>query len=138
MSLRRFVSILPIFVVLSGLFIQAQSPASATSRGLGKVSFPISCQAEVQPPFDKGLALLHSFQYAAAENEFNLVAQGDPQCAMAYWGLAMSSYHALWEGADQKAERKGHQYLEKARQLGTPDKREREYIEALSLVLTGG
>ncbi|HKD82256.1 MAG TPA: hypothetical protein VKH81_21365 [Candidatus Angelobacter sp.] len=137
MLLRRSAYILPIFV-LSGLLVHAQNPGPASSQGLGKVSFPISCKAEVQPSFDKGLALLHSFQYAAAENAFNMVAQGDPQCAIAYWGLAMSSYHALWEGADQKAERKGHQYLERARQIGTADKREREYIDALSLVLNGG
>lgn len=91
----------------------------------------------MRPVFEKGVALLHSFQYAAAEKAFNVVAQGDPQCAMAYWGLAMSGYHALWDGADQSAERKGHEYLEKARKIGTADQREREYIDALSILLSG-
>lgn len=91
----------------------------------------------MRPAFEKGVALLHSFQYAAAEKAFNMVAQGDPQCAMAYWGLAMSGYHALWDGADQRAERKGHEYLEKARKIGTADQREREYISALGILLSG-
>ncbi len=129
-----------IFLVFAGsrLSIFAQEPGSSSpTEGLGKVHFPISCKAEVGPAFEKGVALLHSFQYAAAEKAFNMVAQGDPQCTMAYWGLAMSSYHALWDGADATAVRKGSEYLAKARKIGTADKREREYIDALSIVLSG-
>src|SRR5262249_8903321 len=59
------------------------------------------------------------------------VSQIDPQCAMAFWGLAMSVYHPLWEGADAKAISPGADYLEKATKIGTADKREREYITAL-------
>jgi tetratricopeptide (TPR) repeat protein len=137
MLLIRF---LLIFLVFAGSrpFISAQEPdSSSPTQGLGKVHFPISCRAEVSPAFEKGVALLHSFQYAAAEKAFNLAAQGDPQCAMAYWGLAMSSYHALWDGADATAVRNGSGYLVKAKKIGTADKREREYIDALSIVLSG-
>jgi tetratricopeptide (TPR) repeat protein len=137
MLLARF---LLFFLVFAGFrpVIFAQNSISPTPvEGLGKVQFPISCAAEVRPAFEKGVALLHSFQYAAAEKAFNLVAQGDPRCAMAYWGLAMSSYHALWDGADATAVRNGSEYLAKARKIGTADKREREYIGALSIVLSG-
>ncbi|HEY7405913.1 MAG TPA: hypothetical protein VIB39_20475 [Candidatus Angelobacter sp.] len=137
MLLVRFFLILLVFVA-SRPSVSAQEAGSSTStQGLGTVRFPISCKAEVRPAFEKGVALLHSFQYAAAEKAFNMVAQGDPQCAMAYWGLAMSSYHALWDGADEMAVRKGGEYLAKARKIGTADKREQEYIDALSIVLSG-
>lgn len=129
-----------IFLILAASrpAISAQNPSDTVpTQGLGKVHFPISCQVEVQPAFERGVALLHSFQYAAAERAFTIVAEGDPHCAMAYWGLAMSSYQVLWDGADEKAVRKGSEYLAKARKIGTADKREQEYIDALSLVLNG-
>jgi tetratricopeptide (TPR) repeat protein len=132
--------LLPIslLIAFASLFSGAQdSGAPASSPGLGRVSFPVSCTPEVRPAFEKGMAELHSFQYAAAEKAFSVVAQGDPRCAMAYWGLAMSVYHALWEGADQKAVRQGHAYLEKARKIGTADKREQGYIDALGIILKG-
>src|ERR1035441_6758276 len=64
---------------------------------LGKVSFPTSCAPAVQEQFDRGVALLHSFAYAAAESAFQGVVDQDPQCAMAHWGLAMTYFHQLWE-----------------------------------------
>lgn len=128
-----------IFLLLASCvpLLPAQSPANtAATQGLGKVSFPTSCKAEAQPLFNKGVALLHSFQYAAAENAFNLVTQVDPQCAMAYWGLAMSSYRPLWDGANEKDLTKGRGYLEKARKIGGTDKREDEYIAALGIIFS--
>jgi hypothetical protein len=122
-----------VFLVCAALpgFSQQASAGPAVSPGLGKVSFPISCQPEVRPEFERGVALLHSFQYGAAEKSFTEVSQKDPQCAMAYWGLAMSAYHPLWDGADEKTIAHGAGYMEKARAIGSSDKREREYLDAL-------
>ena len=39
---------------------------------LGKVSFPISCKPDVQEQFNRGVALLHSFAYTAAEKAFKV------------------------------------------------------------------
>lgn len=132
MLLLRFYAIflLSVSTALAG----AQTPATAPSNGLGKVTFPVSCKPQVRPIFEKGVAELHSFQYAAAEGAFKEVSQGDSQCAMAYWGLAMSLYQPLWDGADAKALVKGRDYLEKARQIGGTDKREREYLDALGII----
>src|SRR5262245_41880076 len=129
--------------LLSVLVIPPASLAQASqekplSQGLGRVSFPISCKAEVRSRFENGVAELHSFQYAAAEKAFQEVAAGDPQCAMAYWGLAMSTYHPLWDGASEKAVQKGHEYLNTARKIGESDERENAYIAALGMVLGGG
>src|SRR5271154_4426542 len=64
---------------------------------LGKVSFPISCTPAVQEQFDRGVALLHSFAYTAAEDAFEHVAAQDPRCAIAHWGIAMTYFHQLWD-----------------------------------------
>ncbi len=62
----------------------------------GKVHFPISCRTDLQPAFDRAVALLHSFAYAEAEKSFADVAAKDPNCAMAPWGIAMSHFHVIW------------------------------------------
>jgi len=65
-------------------------------EGLGTVSFAVSCRAELQPAFERAVALQHSFEFAAACEAFERVAADDPACAMAHWGIAMSHYHPLW------------------------------------------
>src|ERR1035438_1639759 len=62
-------------------FLSAQETYShSVPEKLGKVSFPISCNPAVQEQFDRGVALLHSFTYTAAENAFQGVAERDPRC----------------------------------------------------------
>jgi hypothetical protein len=64
---------------------------------LGRVSFAISCTPSVQEQFNRGVALLHSFAYSAAANAFQGVAERDPRCAMAHWGIAITYFHQLWD-----------------------------------------
>jgi hypothetical protein len=64
---------------------------------LGTISFQTSCNPETQPQFNRAVALLHSFAYAPAEEAFQSVAEQDPRCAIAHWGIAMTHYHQLWE-----------------------------------------
>jgi hypothetical protein len=99
------------------------------------VSFPISCAAAVQQQFDRGVALLHSFAYAPAEQTFRAVAEQDPKCAMAHWGVAMAKFRQLWDPPLPPATVSvGRQEIELAQQIGTGSKREREFIEALALI----
>src|SRR5215471_842022 len=79
---------------------------------LGTVSFPISCSAGAQKQFERGMALLYSFEYEQAEGQFKEVSQGEPACAMAYWGQAMSLYHQLWQRPDKEVLARGHDLLE--------------------------
>lgn len=48
---------------------------------LGTVSFPIACAPDSQRTFERGVALLHSFGYEEAEEQFTEVAKKDPGCA---------------------------------------------------------
>src|SRR5438552_15858423 len=104
-----------------------------TSEQLGSVSFPTSCAASVQKPFERGVALLHSFWYEEAEKQLAEVAKSDSHCAMAHWGIAMSLYHQLWERPGGDDLQRGASELAKAQKLAakaTP--REREYVAALA------
>jgi tetratricopeptide (TPR) repeat protein len=100
---------------------------------LGKVSFPISCLPESQKPFERGIALLHSFGYEEAQEQFVEVTQQDPGCAMAHWGVAMSLFHQIWERPDEPSLKRGAEEMEKAQKAGAKTERERGYIAALSL-----
>lgn len=104
--------------------------ASGQNRGVGKVNFPTSCSAEAQGSLEKGLALLHSFQYEESAQAFSEAAQRDGQCAMAYWGKAMSLDHQLWDFPTAATLAEGRKDIEQAQKLGQQTAREREYIAA--------
>ena len=102
---------------------------------LGRVSFPISCASAVQEQFNRGVALLHSFAYTAAENAFQGVAEGDPRCAMAHWGMAMAYFHQLWDPPIVPATMSiGQKEIRRAQQIGAGSERERQFINALALI----
>jgi hypothetical protein len=101
---------------------------------LGKVSFPLSCQPAVQQQFNRGVALLHSFAYAAAENAFRNVAEQDPHCAMAHWGMAITYFHQLWDPPLPPETAAAFQEIQRAAQIGGGSERERQFIYALSLI----
>jgi hypothetical protein len=128
-------------ILLSLLLILPFSSAQETHshpapEKLGKVSFPISCTPSVQEQFNRGVALLHSFAYTAAEDAFQRVAELDPQCAMAHWGMAMSSFHQLWDPPLAPATTSiAQKEIQRAQQLGgASSERERQFINALSLL----
>jgi tetratricopeptide (TPR) repeat protein len=104
--------------------------APAPAGQVGKVDFPTSCAPEVRGQIEKGLALLHSFQYQVSEQAFTDGAQKDSRCAIAYWGQAMALYHQLWDFPKAETIAQGRKYLDQARDLGTGTPREREYIAA--------
>lgn len=103
-----------------------------TSEELGSVNFPTACSKAVESKFNRGVALLHSFQYEQARETFSEIGKQDPQCAMAHWGVAMSHYHGLWDNGDAVA---GKAALEQARAIAASNPkttpREKAYIDAL-------
>ena len=96
----------------------------------GEVSFSLSCDYEVRDAFDLAVSLLHSFEYAEAEKAFAKVIDVDPECAMAYWGVAMSIYHALWKAPNPEELAKGSRILKLAEPLPKTVK-EQEYLNAI-------
>src|SRR5271170_2814376 len=76
--------------------VSAGALLAATPGQLGKIDFPTSCSKEAQPELEKGLALLHSFQYKESGADFTEAVKRDAKCAIGYWGEAMAHYYQLW------------------------------------------
>jgi hypothetical protein len=105
----------------------------AAPEKLGVVSFPISCQPEVQQQFDRGVALLHSFAYADARSAFQGVAEQDERCAMAHWGIAMTYFRQLWDPPIlPETISSAQKEIQRAQQFGANSERERNFIKALA------
>jgi hypothetical protein len=102
------------------------------NKQFGSVSFDLSCSEKVKKEFELAMALLHSFEYDEAEKMFAKVIDGAPDCAMAYWGVAMSNFHPLWAPPSQTELQKGLQVVQVARSIKNKTKRESDYIEAIA------
>ena len=89
-----------------------------------------------QSQFERGVALLYSFEYESASNQFLEIEKKDPSCAMLYWGQAMSLYHQLWDRPTKADLQLGAELLAKARALNPPTSRELDYIQALMVFYT--
>ncbi|TGE21046.1 hypothetical protein [Hymenobacter metallicola] len=103
----------------------------ASGQQLGTATFGTSCSAAVQPDFNLALTLLHSFEYDEAEKVFARVIAREPSCAMAYWGVAMCSYHPLWTPPSPAELTKGAKAIELAQRLPGKTPRETAYIQVL-------
>lgn len=99
---------------------------------LGTVHFPISANPAAQQQFDRALAMLHSFWYEELEGAFGEVLRLDPSAGMAWWGVAMSLWHPLWDPPpDVAALQKGQDAVRRAQAAGPLTERERAYITAI-------
>ncbi|MDZ7768082.1 MAG: hypothetical protein U5K38_02870 [Woeseiaceae bacterium] len=121
--------------VAIGLFVSVVFMIPITGFGVEKespqVQFSNSCKTAVQGKFNRAITLLHSFEYLETKRLFKEITNEDPDCAMAYWGLAMSVWHPLWAPPSKTDLEEGAALLAIASDLErTP--RESNYIDALS------
>src|SRR5579864_2554715 len=115
-------------LVVSAVADQGHQHDELTKLQLGAVHFPTSCAPGVQPNFERGVALLHSFAFETAEATFRQVAADDPQCAMAHWGIAKT--FSRWGTPNEKQLRQGWDEIKAAKSLHAKTARERDYIDA--------
>ncbi len=107
---------------------------------LGKVHFQTSCAPAVSAKFDRAVALLHSFWFPVAIDAFNDVLKADPNCAMSYWGIALSQWGNPF-GANNRSPQtlqEGLATIQKGVDLGAKTPREREYIGAVGELYKNG
>ena len=102
----------------------------------GTVDFEISCTGKIKEDFNLAIKLLHSFEYDEAEKVFAKIIDEEPQCAMAYWGVAMSNFHALWTPPSEPELKKGFKVIEIAKSIEQKSQREADYINAISSFYT--
>jgi hypothetical protein len=107
------------------------APEPGDLRAVGKIEFPISGAAAVRPEFERGVALLHSFFYEEARRIFTAIAEKDPKCAMAQWGIAMTWWHPIWTPPTPEEMKAGLAAIDKAATMNAPTDRERKFIAAL-------
>ncbi len=100
----------------------------------GEVNLETSCPGIVKEQFALALSMLHSFEYDEAEKVFAKVIDAAPDCAMAYWGVAMSNFHPLWTPPTESELEKGEKALAIAKSIRQKTLREAAYIDAISLL----
>ena len=89
--------------ILLLLLIVSCKQQETKKDNLGVVNITITGKKSAQPNFEKGLLLLHSFEYEDAREAFIEAQKEDPKMPMAYWGEAMTYNHSLWQQQDYEA-----------------------------------
>ena len=112
------------------------SASAAPPEALGKVHFETSCKPDAQQRFDHAMLYQHSFWYRASQNSFEDALKADPDCAIAYWGIALSLLYNPHVAPPVKNLAEGAAVLEKGKAAGAKTQRERDYIDALSAMYT--
>lgn len=105
-------------------FNEGPRQAAVLIPGTGAVHFECTCKSpDVQQFIDQGVGQLHGFWYYEAERSFRQAAMLDPDCAIAYWGMAMANVNNVERAKGFIAEA-----VERKEQV---TRREKLYIEAL-------
>lgn len=107
------------------------APSAGDLRRSGVVRLEVTCRPEVREEFQTAVALLHSFFYEEARRRFEEIARRDPDCAMAWWGVAMTWYHPLWAAPTPAEMAGGAAAIEKAKAIGGTSELERGLIAAV-------
>jgi hypothetical protein len=111
---------------------EGDAAARSTSEAFGHVHFATSCSPEAQRQFDRALAMLHSFFFPETINAFAAIPAADSQCAIAYWGLAISQRpNPLVGPFDAATLKRGLDAVEKGEAVGSKTERERDWLAAI-------
>jgi hypothetical protein len=114
--------------------VHAQEPANESQ--FGTVHFQTSCNDTAQRRFDRAMRYQHSFWYKASREIFEDVLKADSDCAIAYWGIALSLLYNPHSPPTADNLPLGLAALQKGKAVGAKTQRERDYIEALSALYT--
>src|SRR5688572_3384379 len=126
--------VVAVSVALSVVSGAALSQEHEHKGQLGRVKFATSCSPQVQPLFETGVAMLHSFYYSAAEKTFREVLAKEPSCTIATWGLAaiLMGNPLGGQGATPKWVEAARAAIDQGRKNPPKGQRERDYLEALA------
>lgn len=128
-------------LALLPLMLSLASPVAAASPSLGKVDFPVSCNSGAKAAFVEGALWLHSFQYEDARSSFQRAQKLDPNCAMSFWGEAMTYNHPIWMEQDRQAALDALKKLAptaESRLAKAPTQREKDYLSAVEILYGEG
>ncbi len=112
---------------------QNAEPKQQTTE-LGIVSLEVTGAEAALPHFEKGLLLLHSFEYEDAREEFVKAKEADPTMPMAYWGEAMTHNHTIWGEQDFEDGQKTLNQLDSATVTTEITALEKDFIKAVKIL----
>lgn len=117
---------------------EAAAPQDAHGESLGSVHFPVDCDAAAAATVERGVALLHHMTYESARKVFQEATEQDPECALAYWGMAMTYVHPLWsDRPTPETLARATELTTRARSLAGDSARARAYIDAVGAYVEG-
>src|SRR5262249_58672062 len=102
-----------------------------SDQRLGRVHFQTSCNEVAQRRFDRGMRYQPSFWYRESKAIFEDVLNADSECAIAYWGIALSLLYNPHAPPPPDNLPLGLAALQKAKAVGAKTDRERDYVDAL-------
>jgi tetratricopeptide (TPR) repeat protein len=106
-------------------------------KDIGTVDFTTSCSPSTKIKFNEAVALLHSFWFAESRAVFEAVLKDDPNCAVSYWGIALTHWGNPFAGLRQpKTIEIGKAAIDKGLATGTPTPREKAYLEAAAILFS--
>jgi hypothetical protein len=123
---------LTVALALAAVIIPRPVIGQTPETRLGKVHFETSCNPEAQQLFDRAMLYQHSFWYTASKRTFEEVLTKDPQCAIAYWGVALSYLYNPHAPPPSDSLSRGLDAAKKGQALGAKTQRERDYIDAIA------
>jgi tetratricopeptide (TPR) repeat protein len=115
------------------------SPAASQEEGdqrLGTVHFATSCNEAAQRRFDRGMRYQHSFWYRQSKEIFEEVLKADPECGIAYWGIALSLLNNPHNPPPAPNLPLGLDAIQKGKAVGAKTERERDFIDTLLVFYT--
>lgn len=131
------------FALLASFAANAQhenhdhSAAALTTSAIGTTEFQTSCKPAVKDTFNTAVSLLHSFWFPESRAAFEDVLKADPDCAIAYWGIALTHWGNPFSGLrSQQTIAVGKAAIDKGQATGKPTPRERGYIDAVAILFS--
>jgi hypothetical protein len=120
-------------IAAAGLSL-AQPALGQSDDKLGIVNFETSCNAEAQKLFNQAMLYQHSFWYRASQKVYGDTLKADPECGIAYWGIALSLLLNPHATPPAKNLAEGAAVIAKGKTVGAKTQRERDYIDALGVM----
>jgi tetratricopeptide (TPR) repeat protein len=124
-------------VIASASFLFADDVAQRRAPlfdNLGKLHHPITTTSkEAQRYFDQGLTLVYGFNHHEAIRSFKEAARLDPNCAMAWWGIALAYGMNINSPMMEDAIPRAYEAIQEAKKLKPKaSEAEQAYIDALA------
>jgi tetratricopeptide (TPR) repeat protein len=128
-------------LLCTALIALIASPLAAQLESVGNLDFPTSGAPEAQKHFLRGVAILHSFGWKQAIEQFQAAQKIDPDFALAYWGETLCYNHPLASEQDGKTPREVLLRLgptPEARLAKAPTAREKGFLRAVEALWADG